>query len=554
MAKCSVDYPYLGDTMRYLQLCSIYPVHTVYIGEYPYHPRMLPRYPAAFSHNHRHGTPRTLTELCRYYRGLDADMVMEMMAHSWTLLPMGIAMINADYMSGGTGIGEEYRGVRYIGRIDQMSHFISGAVLNMLHPSTKINLIGIGKTGRTVAREVKSRIRTLNCQVTVHEVLQPVSGSIRGVSDGDIMDGSYTIFHSRGSKEQILRDARWVCESSKVCDLQIIADSYDTTLAGSSTMASSNAEVISSVGVALSNMMSKLESREGGCEKESPATVGEVCGLVRCVAAIVRVMKDGGGSGGGAGRGVGGTGRPSVSSPIQQYTTSMSAVTQRSGYSVGAGTKGTSSLSTVPERGAGGKGGNTVGTTAPAIGGRRRRKVVVTVPPPPPPSESDIIGSPTPSGDTVHTVISGTGSAGADTVTSGDNEKCSPQSETEGKGTMIPIVATDDAVPVIGTPTMMETVCGSAENGGGEGEERTVSTPPVLEGCRGAGETGSVSETTETGGIGSEERSVEPSPSGPVVNTPVSGTQRRRRSSGTKNSEVRRVVDSGTVDGDNKGM
>lgn len=175
--SCSIDLPYLGGTIRYLHLCSIYNIDTVYIGEYPYSEEMLPGYPAAFSHNHLHGVPRTLSELCRYFdEGTDAEMVMNMMANSWSLLPMGIAMAIADYMSRGVAVGEEHRGVRYVGRIDQMSHYISGVILGQPHTEKTINLVGIGETGRSVVREVKSRMSATGRTVIVHEISQTSLG------------------------------------------------------------------------------------------------------------------------------------------------------------------------------------------------------------------------------------------------------------------------------------------------------------------------------------------------------------------------------------------
>lgn len=352
---------------------------------------MLPRYPAAFSPNHSCGVPSTLRELCRYYPDEhESDMVMDMMANIWSLLPIGIAMVNADYMSRGLGIEEEYRGVRYIGRVDQMSYYISGVVLRKVSSCSTVNLIGIGKTGRYVAKAVKSRMNMSNYTVNVHEISQPVSGSIGGASDEDIRSDAHTIFHTRGFKGQVLNDSVCARQFSKgVCrdDIQSI---YRRLLSSSSTMADSNSEVMRSVGVTLREVMGDLAGRSAGGEDDNPATVDDLRKIYRCVAAVVRVIKDGGG-GGDVGRNVDGMTRSAVSTSMQQYTTSMGATTQRidcaitgesrngaagaGGYGQGAGRLGSvpedGSATTIGGRRTPGKGAAAVGT----VGGRRRRNV-----------------------------------------------------------------------------------------------------------------------------------------------------------------------------------
>lgn len=65
LSSCPFDYPCLGDKLQHLERRSTSAVHTVYTAEYPYHPRMPPTYPAAFSRNGRIGYPSTLVELGR---------------------------------------------------------------------------------------------------------------------------------------------------------------------------------------------------------------------------------------------------------------------------------------------------------------------------------------------------------------------------------------------------------------------------------------------------------------------------------------------------------
>ena len=273
--------------LRYLELCSIYLVHTVYTGEYPYPQHMLPQYPAAFSHNGECGTPSTLVELAKYFGNEEeAVMVTYMMSNSWPLLPIGIAMINADYMARGLGIGEEYRGVRYIGRVDQMSHYISGVVLRAECPFRAVNLIGIGKTGRSVAKGVKSRIAVTGRTVVLHELLQPVSGSMRGISDDDIRERRHSIFLTRGARSQLLLDAVNTHEYSKVVGTDEVLAKYNCLIASSPAVEASNAEVISGAYSSLTGMLGAMEGHVAANEGETTVTRQEMQGLLRCIRAM----------------------------------------------------------------------------------------------------------------------------------------------------------------------------------------------------------------------------------------------------------------------------
>lgn len=154
----------------------------------------------------------------------------------------------------------------------------------------------------------------------------------------------------------------------------------------------------------------------------------------------------------------------------------------------------------------------------------------------------------------MHTTVSGAGSAGADTVISGGAAKSSPQPEVDGKGAVVPFAAEDEVMPEIGAPANKETVYGNIENGGGEWTGKTTGILPDPGDFLGAGQTEPTSVTPTTGDTGSGERSVEPLRRGPAVSTPVSGKQRRRRSSSSKSGEVNLATDSDNVNGDNKSM
>ncbi|CAN0222624.1 unnamed protein product, partial [Scytosiphon promiscuus] len=109
LTDCRSDRPYLGDTLRYLILCSTYNVHTVYIGEYPYAEELLPEFPAAFSYRPDRRDPSTIRELLRYlpHDATVRSNVRAMFRDGWSMLPMGVAMINVDYISGGRMEDEE---------------------------------------------------------------------------------------------------------------------------------------------------------------------------------------------------------------------------------------------------------------------------------------------------------------------------------------------------------------------------------------------------------------------------------------------------------------
>lgn len=68
--------PYLFNTLDYMVLCSHYPVSTLYVGEYPYHPSMLPCLPSAFSYSDSCDTPQSVAQLVRFNESEDErDMV-----------------------------------------------------------------------------------------------------------------------------------------------------------------------------------------------------------------------------------------------------------------------------------------------------------------------------------------------------------------------------------------------------------------------------------------------------------------------------------------------
>lgn len=63
-------------------------------------------------------------------------------------------------------------------------------------------------------------------------------------------------------------------------------------------------------------------TREQGDDRNDPATVVDYCKLLRCVSALARVVRDGGGGVGSNG----GTAAPATLLPqVQQYTTAVGA-------------------------------------------------------------------------------------------------------------------------------------------------------------------------------------------------------------------------------------
>ena len=91
------------------------------------------------------------------------------------MLTVGVAFFNADYIPGDNSDNCDMLGMKAVVRMDQVSHFISGYVLRDVQSHTKISIVGVGRYGRMVAREVRTRLRMRNVDINVLGMMQPVS-------------------------------------------------------------------------------------------------------------------------------------------------------------------------------------------------------------------------------------------------------------------------------------------------------------------------------------------------------------------------------------------
>lgn len=321
------DIPYLGNTLRYLVLCSTYRIHTVYIGEYPYNEDILPALPAAFSYRSDASMPSTISEMLRYFPDDDGmkAKVARMFRDSWSMLPMGVAMINIDYMSGGRLLNEEVRGVQYMGRVDQMSYFISGVAFGSNPSEEQLHIVGIGRAACCIAKEVRDRLGRTGRSAVVHEMKQPVSGSRRGVTEEEVESGSFSIFDSTTTKGKLMHDAMMMDLLSKGGYTKRALESYSRILSRSETMASSNSMMINGIQETcrlVGTAAVALRSEEGVSNDDAKNRLcGMVSDMAKCVGAVARMKMDD------IVVGAGQTAELSMSA--RNYSTSVTSTTQR---------------------------------------------------------------------------------------------------------------------------------------------------------------------------------------------------------------------------------
>lgn len=231
-------------------------------------------------------------------------------------------MVNIDYLSGGKHRAGEHRGLSYIGRVDQMSYFISGVVFAGTTRGVVMDIVPVGVPAASVAAEVRSRLVARSIIVRVHELSQPVRGMRSGVTDDDIRRGTFTIFSSKNTKRKILHDSKRVYELTKGIDDVSIAESYARVLSNNERYRRFNRMANREVADALSTVNKKLTSIKNGNSDEeltTPTVVDVLVNLTRCMIAMNRVMSTG------TSTAVGVSG---ASSAAQDYTTSRTSTTQ----------------------------------------------------------------------------------------------------------------------------------------------------------------------------------------------------------------------------------
>ena len=259
MAALAHGYPYLLSSIKYHLLSLHYDVHTIYIGDRPYPDFMWPEYPAAFSYCRGCKMPPSVSQLARFMRQSPrrTDEVLSMFSNSWSMLTVGVAFFNADYIPGDNSDNCDMLGMKAVVRMDQVSHFISGYVLRDVQSHTKISIVGVGRYGRMVAREVRTRLRMRNVDINVLGMMQPVSALKQGWTDSEVSMGEQSIFDSEATHGELVKCGMMYGEMMRSTTLDEILSGYRNKLSGCTLLTEIMSDAVSK---SVSNIKAKRET------------------------------------------------------------------------------------------------------------------------------------------------------------------------------------------------------------------------------------------------------------------------------------------------------
>lgn len=290
MAALLGRYPYLLPTIEYHLLTLHYDIHTVYIGDKPYDHDIWPEYPAAFSHRAMRRPPGSITHLLRFIRESPKRKatIGSMFSNSWSMLESGVAFLNADYILESHSESCDMLGINSVVRMDQMSHFISGYVLQRARAGCpRVTLVGIGKYGRMVAREVKARLVMRRADVKVLGMSQPVSAMRMGWTDAQISMGEQSIFDTVGTERQVLISSLGYDELLRATTLGEITKVYRNKLEGCTVFATIMSDAMRKSLTSLRSKKDAWSRATGGAKATSLNTlIDEMCASITLIGEV----------------------------------------------------------------------------------------------------------------------------------------------------------------------------------------------------------------------------------------------------------------------------
>ena len=234
-----------------------------------------------------------MSQLARFIRQSPrrTDEVLSMFSNSWSMLTVGVAFLNADYMPDDSSDSCDMLGMKAVVRMDQVSHFISGYVLrNVQSHTTKISIVGVGRYGRMVAREVRTRLRMRNVDINVLGMMQPVSALKMGWTDSEVSMGERSIFDSGATHGELLKCGMMYGEMMRSTTLDEILSGYRNKLSDCTLLTGIMSDAISK---SVSNVKAKREAwrkAKGGVKVAAQNALLEemAANLIVCSEAIMK--------------------------------------------------------------------------------------------------------------------------------------------------------------------------------------------------------------------------------------------------------------------------
>lgn len=130
----------------------------------------------------------------------------------------------------------------------------------------------------------------------MHDVVQPVVGARRGVTDEDIAAGNFSIFGNSSARNKVRHDASRFHTLSKGGYIEQVRHTYRSISSTNAVVMASNESVMQAVKSTLSAMQQSMGSAAALAHEDTPhgRLASDMKKLTSCVSAIARVMSSGG--------------------------------------------------------------------------------------------------------------------------------------------------------------------------------------------------------------------------------------------------------------------
>lgn len=169
--RLNVECTELDRIWRYLFCIQLYDIKTIVIGQNSYEPHMMPMMASAFSQSS--DTPDTPSTRLFSTHFDNSEISKSFIRSTWTLLPRGIAFVNADYLPSSLGGGS--RDPDCILRVYQMVEFLFYCLVSRDVKCSKLTIMCAGNLANFCGNALARRLRALGMPVEQKNFKQPAS-------------------------------------------------------------------------------------------------------------------------------------------------------------------------------------------------------------------------------------------------------------------------------------------------------------------------------------------------------------------------------------------